>query len=64
MFKFTISPRNTEKILDKLSKKFEIFDAEKSEEKVTFTCHNKDRKKIKKRGDISLTRLLPRSPRD
>lgn len=48
MFKFTISPRNTEKILDKLSKKFEIFDAEKSEEKVTFTCHNKDRKKIKK----------------
>ena len=48
MYKFTISPRNTEKIFGKLSSKFDIFDVNKSEENVIFFCHNKDRKKIQK----------------
>ncbi len=48
MYKFEISPRNTERVISKLSTKYTIFDVTKSEEKVTFCCHDKDRKNILK----------------
>lgn len=48
MYKFTISPRNTEKIFAKLSNKFDILDVTKSEESVVFFCKNRDKKQIQK----------------
>ncbi len=46
VYKFTISPRNTEKIIVKLSAKFDVFDVIKTDKNVTFSCYNKDKKNI------------------
>lgn len=47
-YKFVISSLNTEKLINKLCLKFDIFDIKKTETEISFCCKKKDRKKIQK----------------
>ena len=47
-FKFEISPLNSEKCINKITEKFEIYNFSKKKEKIIFYCKNKDKKHIEK----------------